>query len=167
MFLARKITRAKWSANQELGVGEIPADAVTIDLRTVGNSLSFWQCPTDTASDVEEVALAIAAAHQHLERLDIVCLDDEELRADGQSLRNTEGNTPVADLASKHVDVARLDSVRLGKVAERVVSAMESSRFRRLPKSRVKELLVTAVGQGRLDPEDLHYRIRSEVASLL
>ena len=34
MFLARKITRAKWSNKAELSADEIPADAVTADLRT-------------------------------------------------------------------------------------------------------------------------------------
>ena len=76
MFLARKITRAKWAAKQELSVGEIPADAVTVDLRTQDNALSFWRCPNDTDRDVEEAALAIAAARKRVDRLDIVWLTD-------------------------------------------------------------------------------------------
>ena len=42
MFLARKISRAKWPATRELSVSEIPADAVTGDLRTQNNALSFF-----------------------------------------------------------------------------------------------------------------------------
>ena len=44
MFLARKISLAKWSKKGELEVGEIAADAVTADLRTQDNKLSFWRC---------------------------------------------------------------------------------------------------------------------------
>ena len=66
MFLTRKITRAKWEAKQGLAADEIPSDAITIDLRTQGNALSFWQCPTDAVSDVEEAALAIAAAGERV-----------------------------------------------------------------------------------------------------
>ena len=47
MFLARKISLAKWSKKQEQGElaeDEIPADAVTADLRTQDNKLSFWRC---------------------------------------------------------------------------------------------------------------------------
>ena len=165
MFLARKITRAKWEIIDELSIGEIPADAVTIDLRAQGNSLSFWQCPTDTASDVEEAALAIAAAREHLEKLDIVWLDDEELRADGQTLMNTAGSTPVTDLTSQHVDVSRLDHVRLGRVARRVVAAIEADRYHRLTRARVKKLIVAAIEQGRIEVAALDERLRAEVAS--
>ena len=35
MFLARKITRAKWNPQKGLSEGEIVADAVTADLRTM------------------------------------------------------------------------------------------------------------------------------------
>ena len=44
MFLARKVSLAKWSKKDELAEGEIPADAVTADLRTQDNKLSFWRC---------------------------------------------------------------------------------------------------------------------------
>ena len=165
MFLARKITRAKWEISEELSIGEVPADAVTIDLRTQGNSLSFWQCPTDTLSDVEEAALAIAAASERVDRLDIVWLDDEELQADGQTLRNTAGSTPVTDLASQHVDVSRLDHIRLGRVALRVVAAIEADRYHRLTKARVKKLIVEAIEQGRIEVAALDERLRDEVAS--
>ena len=165
MFLARKITRTKWVATQELAAGEIPADAVTVDLKTQENSLSFWQCPTDTASDVNEAALAIAAGRERVDRLDIVWLADEELQADGQTLRNIEGRTPVTDMAAMHVDVSRLDYVRLGRVACRVVTAIEADRYRRLTRARVKRLIVAAVGQGRIGRDTLHDRLRAEVAS--
>lgn len=165
MFLARKITRAKWEAREGLEAEEIPADAVTVDLRTQENSLSFWRCPTDSDSDVEEVALAIAAAGERVDRLDIVWLADEELRNDGHVLRNTEGRTPLTGMAVMHVDVARLDYVRLGRVARQVDAALEGDRHRRLTKARVKNLIKEAVGQGRIDSSDLHDKLREEVAT--
>ncbi len=164
MFLARKITRAKWETMHGLSAGEIPADAVTIDLKTQGNSLSFWQCPTDARGDVDEAALAIAVARERLDRLDIIWLDNEELQADGQTLRNTEGRTPVTDMATKHVDVTGLDYGRLGGVARRVVAAIEEDRYCRLTRASVKRLIEAAVGQGRIDLDALDDRLRSEVA---
>ncbi len=43
MFLARKITQAKWRPKEGFADGEIAADAVNADLRTQDNSLSFWR----------------------------------------------------------------------------------------------------------------------------
>ena len=123
MFLIRKVTRAKWDPNSELSVGEISADAVTRDLRTQRNSLSFWRCRMETNGDVKDVALAIAAARDQVDTIDIVWLAEDELRTDGQRLRNSEGRTPVTELVGLHVDVYRLDYVRLGQIAGRIVTA--------------------------------------------
>ena len=165
MFLVRKITRAKWDTKLGLAVGEIPADAVTVDLRTQENSLSFWRCSTDSPNDVEQAALAIAAASERVDRLDIVWLSDDKIQADGQVLTDTEGRTPVTDMADMHVEMSRLDYVRLGNVAEHVVAAIDENRYRRLTKATVKKLVVAAVAQGRIDPEALQDGVRIEVAS--
>ena len=165
MFLARKITRAKWAATPDFSTGEIPADAVTVDLRTQQNSLSFWRCRTDTASDVEEAALAIAAAGTRIDRLDIVWLADDKLQDNGLNLANSTGRTPVTDMADQHVDLIRLDCVRLGSVARRVIDAIEAERHCRLTKAHVKRLIVSAIGQGRIDRATLHDRLREDLAS--
>lgn len=164
MFLSRKISRAKWAVASELSEGEIPADAVTADLRTQQNSLSFWRCSTDSDRDVEEAALAIASAGDRIDRLDIVWVDYEDLQSDNHAMADTEGRTPITDMVVKHVDVSRLDYVRLGMVARRVAGAIEASRCRRLTRRRVKALIEEAVLQGRVDPDALGEGIRAELA---
>ncbi len=167
MFLVRKITQAKWKTNPELSAGEISADAVTVDLRTRENSLSFWQCRTETRGDLEHAALALATAADHVDTFDIIWLTDDELRSDGQTLRNTRGRTPVQGLVDLHVDVCRLDYVRLGKVARRIVTALDEKRYRRLTRARVKKLLVEAVEQRRVELTDLQEGIQAEVRKSL
>ena len=60
--LARKISRAKWEATKDLGDGEIQADAVSADLRTMGNTLSFWRCASASDDALGRTVLAMAAA---------------------------------------------------------------------------------------------------------
>ena len=168
MFLARKITRAKWETkNGDLADGEIAADAVTADLRTQGNSLSFWQCGTGAEKEVEDVALAMAAAGTRIDNLDIVWCSVDELQTDGQTLRDTEGRTPVTDLAGRHVDVCYLDYVRLGSVARRIAAAIADQRYRRLRKRHVANLLVAAVKQRRVELAALESGVRLEVSKSL
>lgn len=162
MFLARKITRAKW-VSADLDSGEIPADAVTADLRTKNNTLSFWQCGDGTEEGLNEAVLALAAAGQRVENIDIVWLSYDELRADGQRLDITAGLTPVAELVERHVDLSFLDYVRLGRVADRVAAALEEGRHRRLTRPRVVEILARAVQQRRVDLSDLQEKVRSAV----
>ena len=164
MFLARKITRAKWTDDDRgLAEGEISADAVTGDLRTQGDSLSFWRCDTDANDDVEDAALAIAAAGERVDRLDIVWVSQDQLLSDGQTLMDSRGRTPLSEMADQHVDVSRLDYVRLGSLARHVVAAVKNHRCRRLTKGRVKKLLSTAVEQGRVKTEDLADALRAEI----
>ena len=167
MFLARKISRAKWGPKKGLLKDEIPADAITGDMRTKDNALSFWECGEGIETEVEEVALVLAAASERIDKIDIVWLSDDELRADGQTLENTKGRTPVKDLIERHVDVSRLDYGRLGKVASRVVAAIEQKHYRRLAKDRVKDLLAVAVKENRIELADLEKRVRIEVCELL
>ena len=103
MFLVRKITRAKWEPRQGFSSEEIPADAATVDLRTKGNSLSFWKCESDSRENIEEVALAIVAAGNSVERLDLVCIGNDKLQEDVQMWKDTAGRTPVEDLVSSPV----------------------------------------------------------------
>ena len=167
MFLARKITQAKWRPKEGFGEGEIAADAVTVDLKTQDNSLSFWRCPTETTKDLEKAVLAIAATRNRVEKLEIVWLINDDLQNDCQTLENTEGDTPVSELKELHVDVCRLDYVRLGKVASRIATALENCRWRRITKGRVRNLLVEAVNQKRVELADLHESIQREVQKSL
>ena len=161
-FLAKTITRAKWPTAKEVSTGEIPADAVTIDLRTQGNSLSFWQCNSDKKDDIEEAALAIAAGRERIDKLDIVWLDEENMRADSQDLKESAGRTPVSDLVNSHVDLVGLNYNLLGMVARRVVDAIEENRHRRLTKRRVKKLIAKAHQEGRIRVNLLSEKLRAE-----
>ena len=165
MFLARKVTRAKWREAEGISPGEMSADAVTVDLRTTGNALSFWKCGGGTQPEVDEAVLALASGAQRVDVMDVVWIARDDLETDGLSLHDSDGRTPVAELASTHVDLVGLDYVRLGRVASRVASAISEGRFRRLTKSRVLEILTGAVDQRRLDPSMLEDGVRRAIDS--
>lgn len=160
MFVARKISSAKWKKRGGLAEGEIQADAVTGDLRSNKNAVSFWRCGSGGITDIENVALAIAAAAERIHTVDVVWLPTEQLLEDRQTFVDSPGETPVADLVDSHVDLSRLDLVRLGRLANRVVEAVGSGRCLRVPRSRVKSLLMSAVATNRIDPQRLSQNIR-------
>lgn len=160
MFFARKISLAKWGNRPTLAPGEISADAVTADLRTTDDALSFWRCRGGTQEDVEEAALAIAAGSDRVDKLDLVWIPSQELDADGQSWTETRGKTPVRRLRSLHVDVLSLDYERLGKVASCIVLAIEHGHFKRIPRQRIVEILREAVQHGHVELNDLKEGVR-------
>lgn len=163
MFIARGITVAKWVRPAFRDVGKIPADAITADLRTTENTLSFWRCGEATSEDITNAMIAIAAARARVDKMELVWLPIVALEADGQLLIDSTGRTPLTELESKHLDVEQLDSIKLVQLAERVIEALEQNRTRRISKGQIKKLLNDAVNQGRIDSQDLSDGIRKEL----
>ena len=169
MFLARKINRAKWEKQEGLEQGEIPADAVTFDLRTSNNSLSFWECDSslEGKESVRDVVLAMAAAGDHIEPLPFIWVADAELKSNGQTLCQSPGRTPVEDMKSRHFEVGRLDCLRLGYVAQHIATALEKEQYHKFTKKQVGELLASAVRTGRVELTELSDTLRESVTKFL
>lgn len=162
-FLVRKISRAKWVPKDDLAPSGIAADAVTADLRTTGNTLSFWRCSSTDKADIESAALALAAAADRPDRLDVVYLDEQVVRDKGLVTESTPGDTPVVSLRDHHVDILKLDLERLGAVARLVAVAHRSNHSHRMTKNEVVELVAAAIREGLLRLEDLNGEMRAKV----
>lgn len=163
----RKIDWAKWEQAVDLVEGEISADAITGDLRTTKNKLSFWSCPTAEAPELERAALAIATARDQLDRIDLVYLDDASIRENGLATMMTPGNTPVPSLRDMHVDIHGLDRVRLDRVAGLVAGAHRSNAGLKLSQLRLLSVIVDAVQQGLVEVDSLRGDLRMKVAAEL
>lgn len=167
MYLARKVTLSKWEANEDLVEGEISADAITADLRTRDNALSLWQCESPSPEESEDAVLALAASGDRIDKMDIVWLTSDVLQADSQQYDQTDGRTQVADLAERHFDIKRLDYVRLGKIAGRVVEAIEQDQYCRFNKSSVRYLLLSAVRENRVGLDSFKEKVKKELEEAL
>lgn len=162
-YLARKITRTKWEFRDELGADEIPADAVTSDLRTTGNTLSFWKLEKPSEDEVRLTALALATGAERIDRMDLAWVEEESFHDDGLSLDPNDGRTPVVSLRKNHVDVIKLDLNRLCKVAVSVSQAISSGQHQRFTKKELVKIIVEAVDKGLLSPNDLAPNVKEEI----
>ncbi len=162
-FVARKIARAKWDSREGVGDNEIPADAVTNDLRTSANALSFWNCGAAQKDDLERVVLALASGAERLDKIDLAWIPITEIEKARLVIEQTDGQTPVAILIKEHVDVSRLDFVRLGKVAALLADAIEEDRYKRVRKKQVTDVIIDARKRGLLSLTDLSEKVRDEV----
>lgn len=166
-LLARKISRAKWEAGEDLGQDEIPADAVSADLRTTGNTLSFWTCPSDGESDLRKAVLALAAAAERVDRMDLAWIEEPVVRHHEILAAFTRGRTPVESLQEHHVDLVRLDVKRLGKVAELLADAIRRGNHRRMTRKQVLSIVTEAVRDDLVPLKDLQCGVREEVQKAL
>lgn len=134
---------------------QIPADAITADLRTQDNALSFWRCGTGEDIEIDDAVLALATGGNRLDKVEVVWIAEDGLVEDGQRIASTKGRTPVQDIADRHVDLQELNYELLGKVAAQVSSAIGAGRYRRVAKADVKRLMEQAIGAGRVKQTEL------------
>ena len=178
--LARKIQTSRWRQSAGCASDAIRADALTRDLQTRDDALSWWSCsgegstgqpdPPDKASQsAAEVALALAASREHVETIEMVLFARKSLLDGGFGLSPSDGDTPVADLRDRHVDMVGLDADRLIDLARRVAEAArrEHPTLYRVTKKQLKHLLAQAVSNGRLNLEDLKVGVQKDVREAL
>jgi hypothetical protein len=161
--LARKITRAKWQQKTDLADGEIAADAVTVDLRTTGNTLSFWRCSSADTGDLQQAVLALAAAADRADKFDVAYLDEQAVVGLGLATKNTPGDTPVLSLREQHVDVQKLDLVRLGGVATMVAYAHRSNAVLTMTKKEIIDLVAQGVRKNLVSLDALKGEMKVKV----
>ncbi len=165
-MLARKISRAKWHHREYLAKTEIRADAISGCLRTTDDKLSWWRC-TDDEKGVAEVALALAVGPrmEKFEKIDVVVLPELTLTEAGLASEPTEGDTPVKDLRSRHVDLVGLDVERLAQVARILGPRIRSSdKVVQFTKAGLMDLVTAAIHDKRLDANDLNEKLRAKLA---
>lgn len=166
VYLVRKIDRKKWEPNPGLQQNEISADAVTANLKTTENKLSLWKCEVAEPKELEQIALALGAAGERIDKIDIVWVAKEILDKDGIKLVESSGTTPVVELQSRHMDAVLLDLSRIGKVAHCVANAIRiGKQHHRFSHYQVKKLVRTAVQQGLVMVSDLHQGIQKDIQS--
>ena len=169
MWLAHKVTFSKWDSHPQIEGAEFQADAITADLRTYDNVLSFWHCGDNDVTEVgvEDAALAMASIMDRANKVELVWLDGRELEQAWYLVEQTDGETMVPDLVSKHYDVGYFDYVRIGDVARRVQTAIANGHSRLFRRRQVLGLLAKAARQKRFDPGILKDKLRSEMEAEL
>jgi hypothetical protein len=162
-LLARKISRAKWELTDGIGDGEIPADAVTADLKTNRNALSFWTCNEE---DLKSVVLALAAGSDRIDKLEIAWIKRDVVLSEGLVLDGTLGNTPYVGMRSQHVDSTGLDLMRLGTVARLISEALSAKQYLRMTMKEVRMLIAQAVDGQRVLLEELKPKVREDIEKI-
>lgn len=162
-YLVRKITRAKWDCRDGLAPDEIPADAVTADLRTSSNTLSFWKLEMPSNDEICRTALALATAAERIDRMDLAWVEKNSISTHGILINPSDGRTPVGSLRGNHVDVTKLDLGRLCRVATLIGEALSRGQHRRFTKKELIQIIVEAVRKDLVSINDLAPKVKEEI----
>jgi hypothetical protein len=163
LFLARSISTAKWKGRTYIAGNEIPADAVTYDMRTMDNTLSFWLYDPGKEGSLDDVALALASARDNIQRLDLVWLDHKQVEQMNLKIDSTRGETPAKHLQHNHRDVVGIDLVRLVDLARSVANAVTNNQTKRFTERQIHELLSKAAQDNLISSNDLKRSIAERI----
>jgi len=159
-LLVRKIQKSKWMQNDILNGEPVSGDAITNCLKTKNNTISTWGIMSE--DKIEQAVLAIVSAHQHIDTIDVVILEKENIEKKF-NLKNEPGNTPVKDLVDTHIDICGINYNSLGELAQAIVDKFKENKVFRFTRKQIKDLLITAVKSGRLNLRDLHDNIKEKL----
>ncbi len=162
--VARKFSRAKWEVQSFMTENDIAADAITSCLKTVNNSLSFWNCDNEQRT-VDDVVLALVTGPKsHLEKLHLLALSKEELQARGLTLKESNGATVVQDLRNKHLDMMDLTLAKLSKLAELMAPLIRGEiKYYLYTKKKVRDIVKKAIANQRISIDKLPDQIKEDL----
>lgn len=158
--LARKITPAKWNGSSWASCKSIPSDALTVCMKTSGNTLSFWRVEA-TEQGEEKAVLALLGTQQRIDKIDIVFVDREEFS--GIDFVDSQGSTIFSSLRDLHVDVAELSHDKFIAVAEVLGRQVYGDKIIRLTRAQFKSKMQAALDEKMVSWETIPESMRTEL----
>jgi|GEM_PF-960105 len=163
-FFIRKISRAKWETEGRFASGQIPADAVTADLRTRNNSMSLWHIDKPSNdNELCDIALAFVAAADRIETMDLAWVDKEFFESNRIIIESSDGRTPVVSLRQYHADAINVDLTRLSAVATGIAAAIKINQYKRFTKRELKKIIVDAIDKELISIDVLNQKVKEEI----
>ena len=163
MFLARSVTAAKWKKRRVGRQTRVPADGLTSDFRVQDDCLSFWACETNEVASLEQVVLALAAARDRIDWLDLVWIDQATITTARAKVVESLGETPAISVREHHRDVTGLGLSGVAKLANGVAKAVNGTQTKRWTRAEVQKILVDAARNRGLDVNQLKEDIRTKL----
>lgn len=158
----RKITQAKWLQTKILDGEDPSADAITNCIKTKNNTLSVWTIAAE--ADLDQAVLAIVAAGENLDSIDVVIFSEQRIDELGISHTQTDGFTPVTSLVKTHIDLENLNYTSLGQVANCVTEAFRTNKVKRYTKAMLKNVLENAINSGILQLNSLNDSLKAKLS---
>jgi hypothetical protein len=165
----RKYNPAKWTECLNGCRDAIPADAITICLRTSNNTLSVWHLlsPDDECEFVDiAIAMTLTNADRSgsIDTIDFVYIELDRLIELGLTVVETPGNTLYESYRDKHLDISDLDYPSLGIVSDALKSQMSNQKIKRIERGKIKSRIKQLIRSGEIqNHESFPERLRKEL----
>lgn len=161
-YFLRKIRKGRWLMPDVgfrwLEENDIPADPLA-DLTTKENQLSVWHVEDDR-SNLDNILVGLAVPRDHLDHIDYDLIADGCIQKLGIRATKVADNTLGPEVREWHYHLQELSA---GKVTLLAKEMLPSTHRERVHWKRLRDLLLRAIEEGRVQLEDL----KPEVAKRL
>lgn len=131
------------------------------ELKTDNNRLSVWVVEDD--NDLDDAFIALGSNCEHIGTVTAVSICPEDLK--DIEIEAVEGLTPTIGINEKHRDIMNLTYCSLGTVIKSIIVGLNKGKYYRKNKAKMKELLVEAYKNNKLDIENMSSSLRDEILS--
>jgi len=160
-LLLRKIDLGKWRQKEFIDNDEISADAITLCLKTSGNTLSVWKIESE--DHIDEAVLAFISKAPHLEAAFFVLLNEEHLNDNKISIEQRDDETPYKAQIKNHVVLTQLSYETLGVIAHYILNEVRNDRVKSYAEGRLKRMFAKAISSGKIDMADLKQDFQKKI----
>jgi hypothetical protein len=158
--MIRKFDWPKWKLlDISNGIGVIPADLITKDLKTSSNTLSLWLADSDDR--VEDVVLALVSNYTAFNIIDIIKIDREAIEGENLLLEQENATTRYSDYNDKHYNLTKLTYESLGCFSELILKNIMNVERIRVPK--IKEILRNGIRDNKIKKDKLASHIQESL----
>lgn len=121
-YYVRRIARAKWTLldqNSDHKIDNYRADTIANDMRTSGDTLSFWKADSLEAESFAPIIVINSLSGDNIKTIDLLCIP-EELLAEF-NMEQADGDTIVYEYKGLHYNLVSLTVKRLVDFARDIV----------------------------------------------
>lgn len=144
MYYLRKIDPELWDGKENL-------DAVSIgNLSTKDNNISVWQI--GDRNELEEVGLTIAMTRDSLKDVNVVIMEEDEIRKLGLEVTSQSGMSRFAEKNDSHKNISVPTFWEIGYLSEYIYERLkDEENFHYFAEEELKETLYKVVKEGSMD----------------
>lgn len=145
-------------------MGDINAECLS-DLRADENCISTWFVGDRSNKDVEKAVAALASGFKALDEISIVFIDEEEIKAEGLSVVNSEGATRVEEYKMLHRDIDALDIKKLSVLAHVILKSIWNNNVKAINAEELSLILLDLIVDGKLELQALDKNFRKSFSA--
>lgn len=142
---------------------DIDADTVIAEMKTEKNKLSVWLINNE--DDLNDAFVALASNGDSLSTIDAVKIDEKDLVS--LNFDDELGDTPTYRINDKHRNITGLNYESMGVVLASIIEGIKNSNSIRMTKPKLRELLVNAYKDEKLNIDDMSPKIVGEIEKVL